>query len=55
MTDDKHAPLSKEEWDDLKSNRAARKSLTAKSLYWFFHLYFEHYIDNFYHKPRSSL
>ena len=45
MTDDKHAPLSKEEWDELKSNRAARKKLTAKSLYWFFHLYFEHYIE----------
>lgn len=37
-------PLSKAEWDKLKSSRAARKKATIKSFYWFFHLYFEKYI-----------
>jgi predicted phage terminase large subunit-like protein len=37
-------PLSKSEWNKLKSSRIARQKATIQSFYWFFHLYFEQYI-----------
>lgn len=36
--------LTKEEWEQVRDNQALRISLAKESLYWFFHIYFSHYI-----------
>ena len=38
-------PLNDDEWAKLRLHRATRVKLSSKSFYWFFHLYFYHYIS----------
>lgn len=37
--------LSTTEWDKIRSNKATRQTISEKSFYWFFHLYFGHYVE----------
>lgn len=39
-------PLDDAEWAKLRLHRATRVKLSSKSFYWFFHLYFYHYITH---------
>lgn len=39
------APLGQEDWQQIKTNRNVRMEMARKDLYWFFHLYFGHYIE----------
>ena len=36
--------LTEEEWRQIRENRQVHMDLASKSFYWFFHLYFGHYI-----------
>ena len=38
-------PLTLEDWEQIRLNRNVRMELAKKHLYWFFHLYFGHYIE----------
>jgi len=40
----KPAKLSNYDWGQIKNSRSTRMELARKDLYWFFHLYFGHYI-----------
>jgi len=37
--------LSNLDWESFKKDRAVRSKIGARSFYWFFHLYFSHYIE----------
>ena len=37
--------LNKKSWLEIRNNRNVRMELAKKDLYWFFHLYFGHYIE----------
>lgn len=39
------AQLTEKDWLQIKSNRSVRMELAQKDMYWFFHLYFGHYIE----------
>lgn len=39
------APLSPSDWQQIKASRNVRMEMARKDLYWFFHLYFGHYIE----------
>jgi predicted phage terminase large subunit-like protein len=39
------AQLNAEDWLNIKNNRNVRMDLAKQDLYWFFHLYFGHYIE----------
>ena len=36
--------LTDKDWIEIKSSRSVRRSITEASFYWFFHIYFAHYI-----------
>ena len=36
--------LTDKDWIEIKSSRSVRRSITKASFYWFFHIYFAHYI-----------
>jgi predicted phage terminase large subunit-like protein len=37
--------INNAEWDKMRQNRAVRQAICSQSFYWFFHLYFGHYIE----------
>ena len=37
--------LSDLEWDKIRKDSAVRQTIGGNSFYWFFHLYFSHYIE----------
>lgn len=45
MTTQPFNTLSTNEWQKIRDNKALRQTITGKSFYWFFHLYFGHYVE----------
>jgi predicted phage terminase large subunit-like protein len=45
LTTNVPAQLTQEDWLQIKNNRNIRMDLAKQDLYWFFHLYFGHYIE----------
>lgn len=37
--------LTAEEWQEIRTNKSLRTEIAKRSLYWFFHIYFHHYIE----------
>lgn len=37
--------LSTSEWQKIRDNKTLRQTISSKSFYWFFHLYFGHYVE----------
>lgn len=37
--------LTSADWEKIRTNQALRIEIVSKSLYWFFHIYFHHYIQ----------
>ena len=40
------AKLTEKEWEAMRKNRAVRLKISQDSFFWFFHLYFHHYITH---------
>lgn len=40
----KPSRLTQDDWNEMKNSRSTRKELAKEDLFWFFHLYFGHYI-----------
>lgn len=45
MTTQPFNALTKDEWEKIRNDKKLRQTISGKSFYWFFHLYFGHYVE----------